>query len=312
MGIPVPSTGSVTEDVAVSGSGYLTANGDINFWLGSDAGAWTAGTFTGSYGSLTINSNGVWSYQALNSQASIQALDTGDSLTEVFNVSSTGGNSTVTITIHGTDEPPCFTRGTPIETPRGPRPVEDLRVGDMVLTLDDGPQPIRWIGSRRMALLAGDEALRPVMLRKGAIGPGIPARDLVVSPMHRLLLGGASAQLLFGQDEVLCPAVHLVNDHTILPQPAPEVEYFHLLFDRHQIVFSLNCASESFYPGGVGLDGFDAAARDEVFALFPELRSLPGRYGNLARATLKRHEAGLLRDLLAPAPLDITRPPWAA
>ena len=47
MGVPVPSTGSVTEDVAVDGGGYLTANGDINFWLGSDTGAWTPGTFTG-------------------------------------------------------------------------------------------------------------------------------------------------------------------------------------------------------------------------------------------------------------------------
>ncbi len=312
MGVPVPSTGSVTEDVAVSGTGHLTATGDINFWFGSDAGAWTAGTLTGTYGTLTINRDGVWSYQALNSQPSIQALDSGDTLTEVFNVSSTGGNSTVTITIRGTDEPPCFTRGTPIETPRGPRPVEDLRVGDMVLTLDDGPQPIRWIGSRRIELMAGDEALRPVVLRKGAIGPGIPARDLVVSPMHRMLLGGASAQLLFGQDEVLCPVRHLVNGQTILSQPVPEVEYFHLLFDRHQIVFSRNCASESFYPGGVGLDGFDAETRDEVFALFPELRSLPGRYGNLARAVLKRHEAGLLRDLLAPPPDFMVKPPRAA
>jgi hypothetical protein len=140
----------------------------------------------------------------------------------------------------------------------------------------------------------------------------MPTRDLVVSPMHRVLLGGASTQLLFGQDEVLCPAGHLVNGRTILSEPAPEVEYFHLLFDRHQIVFSLNCASESFYPGGVGLDAFDAAARDEVFALFPELRSLPGRYGSVAREVLKRHEAGLLRDLLASSAPGATRTPRAA
>lgn len=302
MGVPVPSTGTVTEDVAVSGSGYLTATGDINFWLGSDAGAWTPGTFTGTYGSLTINRDGVWSYRALNAQPSIQALDSGDTLTEVFNVNSTGGASTVTITIQGTDEPPCFTRGTLIETPRGPRRVEDLRPGDLVLTRDDGPQPIRWVGSRRLDLGPQDADLRPVVLRAGAFGPGIPSRDLAVSPMHRLLLGGASTQLLFARDEVLVPARHLINDRTILWGQASRVEYFHLLFDRHQVVYSQNCATESFYPGGVGLDGFDAATRDEVLALFPELRSLPGRYGDTAREVLKSHEARLLGALLAPAP----------
>ena len=305
MGIPVPDTGSVTEDVAVNGAGYLTASGDINYWMGDDSGDWTAGVFTGTYGTLKIDDDGVWSYRALNAQASIQALDSGDTLTEVFNVTSTGGNSTITITIHGTDEPPCFTRGTLIETPRGPRRVEDLRPGDLVLTRDDGPQPVRWVGARRLDLGPGDLDLRPVVLRASAFGPGIPSRDLEVSPMHRLLLGGASTQLLFARDEVLAPARHLVNHRTICWAEVPRVEYVHLLFDRHQIVYSQNCASESFYPGGVGLNGFDAATRDEVLALFPELRSLPGHYGDTARKVLKNHEARLLGALLAPPSGDV-------
>ncbi len=252
-----------------------------------------------------INTNGVWTYSANNANPSIQALDSGDTLTEVFNVTSTGGASTITITINGVDEPPCFTRGTLIDTPHGPRPVESLAPGDAVLTADNGVQHIRWIGSRRMALgssLANDK-LRPVRLRKDSIAPGIPARDVVVSPMHRVLLAGAPSQLLFGRDEVLAPVRHLVNGQTILTEPVAEVEYFHLLFESHQILMSAHLKSESFYPGGVGLGGFDAQTREEVLALFPELRTLDGAYGPTARDVLKRHEAQVLREVLTPPPL---------
>jgi VCBS repeat-containing protein len=307
MGFPRPSTGSVTEDTGVVG-GNLVANGDVNYYAGNDTGDWSAGTQAGSYGTLVIDTNGVWTYTADNSQPAIQALDTGDTLTEVFNVTSTGGSTTVTITINGQDEPPCFTRGTLIDTPRGPRPVEALCVGDEVLTADEGPQRIRWIGSKRLALagVAENAKLRPIRLRAGSIAPGVPAADMLVSPMHRILFDGPEAQLFFGQSEVLAPAKHLVNGRTILTDTAPDVEYFHLLFDRHQIVTAQNLASESFYPGGVGLTAFEAELREEVLALFPELRTLAGAYGRTARDVLKGHEAGLVRSALTPAPVLTT------
>lgn len=304
MGFPQPGTGAVTEDTDVVG-GFITATGDVNFLLGSDTGAWTAATIAGSYGTLVIDQNGVWSYSADNTQPSIQALNGGQTLTEVFTVSSTAGTTTVTMTINGVDEPPCFTRGTLIDTPHGPRPVETLRVGDAVLTADNGVQRIRWIGSRRLSLGGGtdSERFRPVRLKANSIAPGVPARDVLVSPMHRVLVGGAHAQLLFAQSEVLTPAQHLVNGQTIFSEPVTEAEYFHLLFDSHQILVSLNLRSESFYPGDVGLAGFEGAIREEVLALFPELRSLPGAYGPTARDVLKYHEARLLRAVLTPPPL---------
>jgi VCBS repeat-containing protein len=304
MGFPVADTGSVTEDTGVVG-GFITATGDVNYLLGDDTGDWTAGTIAGSYGALAIDADGVWTYTADNSNPSIQALNSGETLTEVFNVTSTNGATTVTITINGVDEPPCFTRGTLIETPHGPRPVESLRAGDAVLTADNGVQQIRWVGSRRLALGGNvdDEKLRPVRLRAGSIAPGVPDRDLLVSPMHRVLVGGAQSQLLFGRDEVLAPAKHLVNGQSIFTEALAEVEYFHILFDSHQILVSLNLKSESFYPGGVGLAGFEDETREEVLALFPELRSLAGGYGPTARDVLKRHEAQLLRAVLTPPPL---------
>ncbi|MBV7409142.1 Hint domain-containing protein [Maritimibacter sp. DP1N21-5] len=305
MGTPIAQTGSVTEDQGVAG-GFLTASGDANYTLGiNDTGQWTAGTQTGTYGTLTINSNGVWTYSASNDQPTIQALNSGQSLQEVFTITSQRGSTTVTITINGADEPPCFTRGTLIETPHGPRRVEDLRVGDEVLTLDDGPQRLRWIGSRRLSLdhAAPDDPLRPVRIRADAIAPGVPSRDMLVSPMHRVLLGGRQAQLFLGLDEVLAAARHLVNGETIHTDAGSEVEYFHLLFDRHQILISMNLRSESFYPGGVGLHGFGDQTRDEVLTLFPELRTLDGAYGHTARQVLKSHEAELFRRDLLPPPI---------
>lgn len=304
MGFPRPQTGTVTEDEDVVG-GFITASGNANYYVGDDTGDWTAQTLSGSYGTLVIDEDGVWTYSADNSQASIQALDSGDTLTETFTITATGGTTTVTITIEGADEPPCFTRGTLIDTPHGPRPVEEIRAGDMVLTADCGPQPVRWIGSRRIALdgLDADPALRPVRIREGAIAPGVPERDMLVSPMHRVVLQGLAPLVHFGRSEVLAPARHLVNGRGIFIDTVAEVEYFHLLFDQHQILTSHGLASESFYPGGVGLDAFEEGTRDEVLGLFPELRAFESAYGPAARPVLKAYEAVLMRESVTPAPL---------
>ena len=119
MGFPQPDTGAVIEDVGIVG-GFPTTTGDINFgpFFNNDAGQWTAETISGAYGStLVINDDGVWSYSANNVNASIQALDTGDTPTEIFTATSTNGTSTITITINGADEAPCFVSGTLIDTP---------------------------------------------------------------------------------------------------------------------------------------------------------------------------------------------------
>lgn len=303
MGFPVPDTGSVTEDDDVGG--VLTVSGDIDYRWFDDTGDWTAETITGAYGSqLVIDEDGNWTYTADNSNPAIQALDTGETLTEVFNVSSAGGASTVTITIHGVDEPPCFVAGTPIDTPQGPRPVESLRVGDRVLTRDHGEQVIRWTGARVLALDGPEDVaalFAPIRLRAGSLGPNVPACDLLVSPMHRVVIRHPLVALLTGSDEVLCPARLLLNGTTVMQDRVAEVSYHHLLFDRHEVLRSHGCDSESFYPGELGLDGFGAGTREEVLTLFPELRSLAHAYGPTARRVTKRHEALILADSLARA-----------
>ncbi|TAG25942.1 MAG: hypothetical protein EAZ40_05140 [Rhodobacterales bacterium] len=188
---------------------------------------------------------------------------------------------------------PCFTAGTLVDTPTGPRRVEDIRPGDLVLTRDDGPQLVRWVGQRSLSLaeVLADPSLQPVVFAPGALGAGLPAMPLAVSPQHRILFSGARCELNFGEDEVLVPAIHLAH----LPgvsRGQKEVTYIHLMFDRHQILCSAGVWSESFQPGDRTLAGAPSAQRDELLRLFPELAS--GAAYPAARLTLRAHEAQVL------------------
>ncbi|MEM7210871.1 MAG: Hint domain-containing protein [Pseudomonadota bacterium] len=183
----------------------------------------------------------------------------------------------------------CFTRGTMIMTPKGEVAIEDLEEGDMVVTRDHGVQPIRWIGSQKVEA-AGK--LAPVMIREGALGND---RDLKVSPLHRMLITDWRAELMFDEAEVLAAAKHLVNGDTIYVEEGGEVEYFHMLFDQHEIVTANGAPSESFHPGEQGLSWLEEEVREEIFAIFPELRIEVEGYGPAARTSLKGWEARALK-----------------
>ncbi len=177
----------------------------------------------------------------------------------------------------------CVGRGTLIATPFGRVPVEALQPGDLVTTLDSAAQPIRWIGNQTVTA-RGDSA--PIRIRKGALGND---RDLWLSPNHRILLEGAWAELLFGQPQVLVAAKHLVNDASIRPDPRDSIDYFHFMFDAHQIVLAEGCPVESLFPGDEALKAVDQASRDEILGLFPGLSE--GTGGCLSRYELTRREA---------------------
>ena len=183
----------------------------------------------------------------------------------------------------------CFTRGSQIKTQSGEVAIEDLAVGDRVETLDHGLQPIRWIGSSKRHATGN---MAPILIRKGALGN---TRDLRVSPQHRMLLSGWHAEVLFGEREVLATAKSLVNDHSILREEGGEVEYFHMLFDTHEIVYAEGAPSESFHPGPEGWKALDEPTRNEILELFPQLANGNfDSYGPSARASLKYKEGSLL------------------
>jgi Ca2+-binding RTX toxin-like protein len=193
---------------------------------------------------------------------------------------------------------PCFTPGTLIATPRGEVPVENLREGDRVITRDNGIQEIRWIGSRTLSRdeLARAPNLKPILIKAGSLGHGLPERDMVVSPQHRVLIAGDRSQLYFDESEVLVAAKHLVNTGTIQTLDTLRTTYVHFMFDRHEVVLSNGAWTESFQPGDQTLGAMGQESRDEILALFPELSTVEGLTDYAAaRRSLKAHEARLLQ-----------------
>ena len=192
---------------------------------------------------------------------------------------------------------PCFTPETLIATPRGERRVDMLRAGDRVVTRDNGLQEIQWIGKRRLTPveLARDPHLCPVLIRRGALGGGLPERDLLVSPNHRVLVTSDKTALYFEDREVLVAAKHLTGMDGVTLADRLEVTYIHFMFERHEVVLSDGAWTESFQPGDRSMDGMGNAQKNELLELFPELATRAGRdaYGT-ARRSLRRHEARML------------------
>ncbi|MDP3339942.1 Hint domain-containing protein [Frigidibacter sp.] len=192
---------------------------------------------------------------------------------------------------------PCFTPGTAVATPRGERLVEELRVGDKIITRDNGIQEIRWLGHKTLdyGQLSRATHMKPVLIRQGSLGNGLPERDMLVSPNHRMLVANDRTALYFDEHEVLVSAKHLVNNKGVQNVDALGVTYIHFMFDQHEVVLANGTWTESFQPGDYTLAGIGNAQRGEIFDLFPELRT-PEGLGDYtaARRTLKRHEAALL------------------
>ncbi|MEL7183811.1 MAG: Hint domain-containing protein, partial [Pseudomonadota bacterium] len=140
------------------------------------------------------------------------------------------------------DTPPCYAPGTLIDTVRGPRPVEALRPGDLVLTRDHGAQPVFWCRSRRQAFGRLDTDARPVLIRAGSLGRGLPSRDLIVSPQHRILAGGAGQLEPLFSGEVFVPAKGLTERPGIRHMMGRQtMKWVHFACARHEVVRANGC-----------------------------------------------------------------------
>lgn len=196
---------------------------------------------------------------------------------------------------------PCFTPGSMVSTPTGLILVENLRVGDSVMTRDNGLQDVRWIGRKDLTrgTLAADSRFRPIRIRKGALGGDMPLQDMMVSPNHRMLITGAALAMNFGEEEMLVAAKHLVGLPGIEIVAARDVSYVHLLCDRHEVLMVDGTWTESFQPGDVAMNGLASDQAAEVFALFPELRD-PTLNLNFrdARMALRGFEAQIAKEAL--------------
>lgn len=191
----------------------------------------------------------------------------------------------------------CFASGTRILTRSGAALVEDLNVGDEVLLFDGGYATIRWIGSRRYSSfeLRKDDRLLPVRIKAGALGHGLPERDLLVTRQHRCLLRSPIAKRMFGMAEVLVPAKDLRDlDGVATDTRGGAVEYWHLLLDDHVVLFSECAPTESLLVGEQAVNMLLPEAVEEIALIFPGLKAVgqqlarPEARGQRARSFVRR------------------------
>ncbi|MDN7353655.1 Hint domain-containing protein [Acetobacter senegalensis] len=262
-----PGEGGVIENVTIASGGSIDA------------------TDIASAGSVAIQNGGVIDFTGLTFQSGGSATLKGDPVLTVtegsvsrsvsiegnyagehFVLSDDGSGGTIA-TLEPDDGTPCFCRGTLIETERGEIAVEDLAIGDRVRTASRALRPIRWIGHRSYSgpFVRGNRNVLPIVIRAGALGDGLPRRDLSVSPLHAMALEG-----------VLIPAICLINGISILQaEQIDEVTYFHVELETHDILLAEGAPSESFVDDDSRNMFHNAAAFRK---LYPDAAPLPAVY----------------------------------
>lgn len=143
----------------------------------------------------------------------------------------------------------CFGPGTRLDTPHGPIRADRLRLGDTLITLDHGPQPIRWIGKRRQRF-APDGPAPPVLIRRGAAGEDRPRRDFFLSADHRVLVETRPGFVLHDPSGALAPARALTRLRAVRPARGRRaITWYSFLLPFHAVIFAEGMAVESLYPG---------------------------------------------------------------
>ena len=329
----IPDTGDQSADVIEGGAGldvlygeggndtitggldadtFYAGTGDDTMYLAQGDTAWGGAgddlfiiSDTGELSTATITIDGEEDAETLGDTLDLNKLVDRNTLNYTDDGTGTfSGTATLfsgaTLNFSNIENIICFTPGTLSDTPDGPKDVDLLVEGDLVLTADDGAQPIRWIG-RRSVQAMGD--LAPVTFAPGSL-PRL-TRALSVSPQHRMLISGPEAELLFGESEVFVAAKHLLDLPGVSRSPSKVTTYIHIMLDRHQILTAHGAGTESFYAGDEGLESVNPRCRERMYATFPHLKDNLDAYGDTARPCLKAHEAQLLVATLAPMPVAL-------
>jgi Ca2+-binding RTX toxin-like protein len=293
-------TGGAGDDTLLGGDGEDTINigGDNDTAQGGFGSDLFVATEAGNHTVVGGEDPDGLDYDVLNlSGLNVNIIRSGD---ESGTVEFLDSNDNVTHTLEYSEIEevvPCFTPGTMIATPKGEVPVEQVREGDRVLTRDNGIQEVRWTGRKDLGAtdLFKMPQYQPIFVRAGSLGNGMPERDLLLSPNHRMLMTGKAATLYFEENEVLSAVKHLTGIDGIDRVETTDLSYIHLLFDHHEVVLSNGAWTESFQPGDYTMAGIGDAQRTEIMSLFPNLAIDPVTAGfSAARKILKKHEAKLL------------------
>ncbi|MEP2031369.1 MAG: Hint domain-containing protein [Paracoccaceae bacterium] len=242
------------------------------------------GNPTGPTITITVFSQGgvtgdVWGFSPdILLQDGVSYTKTGGS-----NIGSSGYNNFIT----------CFGPGTEIDTEQGLTGVEIIETSQRVWTLENGFQPVQWIGRTKVQ---GTGSFAPVVFAPGAIGN---ERELVVSQEHRIFFDTGLTDYLFGDARVLVAAKHLLGLPGVALQQRFSIQYTHLMFDRHQIIRSNGTLTESFFLSENALKGVAGDQKAELLALFPSLANGVSGFGPMAAYSLKAREASVLRHYMA-------------
>ncbi len=189
----------------------------------------------------------------------------------------------------------CYVTGTTITTNEGAIAIEKLNVGDLVLTRDHGFQAIKWIG---VSEIIDTRTLCPVRIKKGSLAEGVPAKDLLVSPQHRMVVNSRIIRRMTGQTEAFVSANKMLALKGVsLATDIMFTRYYHVMCERHEVVFANGAPSETLLLGpdldqSLGKDAFE-----ELCFLFPNstqrlMASRPARQilkGHQQRRAIKRH-----------------------
>jgi hypothetical protein len=251
-------TGSVTPTIsfAAGSSGAL----DLTDLTGSNFHA-TISNFS-TLNSIDVPNGTKITYSSTGSSTTI-TVDNGS--TVLGTITLNGNYTSDSFSISGgviTEGPICYLRGTRVLTPTGERCIEDLKIGDLVVTRFGGTQPIKWIGRQSYSAddVRDDLETAPVHFRAGSLGEDVPSRDLFISPGHSMLIDGT-----------LVLAKFLVNGITITQGRLPGMlDYFQLELDTHDCVLADGAWSETFADGPGLRDKFHNLA--EFDAMFPDHR----------------------------------------
>lgn len=182
---------------------------------------------------------------------------------------------------------PSIAKGSPIETPFGMVPIEQLKPKDMVMTADHGPQPVRWVCSRTVPMTG---LFCPLRLRAPYFGL---TRDILIAPEQRIVFENDEVEYLFGEESILAEARHIANQTNVIPEAsnAKNIDLYQLLFDQHQIINVAGCKMESLFIGNItdNLEVFNSTLLAELSA-----HQIP-RHIKLARPLLRSYEAMTLK-----------------
>ncbi|WP_136635273.1 Hint domain-containing protein [Pseudooceanicola onchidii] len=306
-GFGVDDDNSVTADHSDNGTpdtiSYDLGGGPVTTQI--DSIALVTGTITFNDGTTLTDTFAVFQDQTgalfltiYDSQATLD--DKGVVSFQITSVNSSGYDALNQFTRDDNSFVPCFTGDARILTPTGPVPIKKLQVGDLVMTRDHGPQPIRWIGSTQIGRrrLEAEPNLRPYRIRADCFGPGLPDRDLTLSPQHRVLTGGKLMAQMFGEDEMLIAVKHLAKVNKVQQcKVKGGIRYRHILLDRHEVIYANGLPTETLLIGQEAHRRLPRSLMQEIEAVFPHLALGPAAHPP-ARTLARGHHGRLLTERL--------------